>query len=102
MGALIPLLAVIPWTEILAYLMPLIILGVVEIIKRNKESLKPYLPIIAPILGAVLPFAAVALSGFLGVTVDFSPILAALSGATAGMAAVGMNQIWRQHKKSKS
>jgi hypothetical protein len=101
MSALLPLLAVIPWLEILAYLMPLIILGVVEIIKKNREWLKPYLPIIAPLLGAVLPIAAAALSGLLGIPIDFSPILAALTGATAGAAAVGVNQIWRQYKKGR-
>jgi hypothetical protein len=99
MSALLPLLAAIPWTQILAYLMPFIILGIVEVIKRNREWLKPYLPVIAPLLGAILPIAAIALSGFLGITVDFSPILAALTGAIGGAAAVGVNQIWRQYKK---
>ena len=101
MEALLAILALIPWKNVLAFLLPVLILGVVQIIKKNREWLKPYLPIIAPILGAILPLAAGALGAFLGIVVDFSPILAALNGAIAGAAAVGLNQVWRQRVKVK-
>lgn len=101
MGAVLAFLGMLPWKEIAAWLMPLAIIGIVQLIKKNREHLKPYIPIIAPILGAVLPLAAGALGAYLGIAVDFSPILAALNGAAAGMAAVGINQIWKQHQKNR-
>ena len=101
MEAILPLLAVIPWAQIAAWAMPFIVLWIVSIIKKNHDELRPYLPVLAPILGAVLPLVAGALGAWLGIAVDFSPILVALEGAMAGAVAVNMHQIWNQRKKQR-
>lgn len=98
MAAVISLLAALPWTQILGWAMPFIIMGVVQILKSTKPQWSPYIPIIAPILGALLPPLAMFLSGLLGVPVDFSPILI-LFGLASGTVAVGLHQIPKQLSK---
>ncbi len=95
METLIGILAALPWKAIVAYLLPLAVIGIVQILKRYRKELKPYLPIIAPFIGLALPLVANALSAWLGVPVDFSPIL----GFFAGFAAVGMHQVPKQFRK---
>jgi hypothetical protein len=93
--SLIALILSLPWKEIITLLLPLIILGVVQLIKPYAHKLKPYLPIIAPALGALASF----LAGWLGSPVDFSPIIDVIVGAIAGSAAVGIHQISKQWSK---
>lgn len=94
--------ALIPWKQIIALALPFIIMAVVWLIKSNYDFIKPYLPIVAPIAGAVLTPAAIALSAWLGVPVDFTPIMDALNGLALGAAAVGIHQIGKQwHKREK-
>ncbi len=98
MNAFLAILAALPWKEIMILLLPILIMGAVQLIKRHKAELKPHLPWIAALLGAVLPPIGIALAAWLGVPVDFSPILIALGGA-AGFTAVGMHQAVHQIKK---
>lgn len=87
METLIPILK-----TILTWAMPLIVIAIVAWLKQKETMamLKPYLPIIAPIAGALLPVAGQALSVWLGIAVDFGPIIELLvPGAIAG--SIGVN-----------
>ncbi len=86
----------IPWGLVLGFLINTAgVVLIVQVLKKYRSRIKPYIPMIAPLLGAALPVIASWLSVFLGTPIDFSPII----GFFAGFSAVGLHQMVKQFGK---
>ncbi len=93
METILAFLAAIPWWLILGFLINTAgVVLIVQLLKKYRSQIKPYIPMIAPLLGAALPVIATWLSALTGTPIDFSPIL----GFFAGFSAVGMHQVVKQ------
>ena len=96
MEIVLTFLAALPWQSIAAFLINSVgVVLLVQLLKKYREQVKPYIPIIAPFLGVALPVAATWLSAFLGIPIDFSPLI----GFFAGFGAVGLHQAVKQIRK---
>lgn len=92
------LLGQLPWQLIVAYLINSV--GVVlaaDQLKKHRPDIKPHLPWLAPIMGALLPVLAQLGSNALGYDLDFAPILGFFSGSVS----VTLHQFAHQRKKKR-
>jgi hypothetical protein len=88
------------WFEIIAYLINSVLVVIaVEGLKKYWPSIKDkygfLIPIIAPIAGLAINTVAKLVSDLIGYPVDFSPIIAIITGTTA----VWVSQVGKQIKK---
>ncbi len=96
METIFAFLASIQWGLILGFLINSAgVMFLLQVLKKYRSQIKPYIPMIAPLLGAALPVIASWLSVFLGTPIDFSPII----GFFAGFSAVGLHQMVKQFGK---
>jgi hypothetical protein len=88
------------WFEIIAYLINSVLVVIaVEGLKKYWPAIKDkygfLIPIIAPVAGLAINTGAKLISDYLGYPVDFSPIIAVITGTTA----VWFSQVGKQIKK---
>ena len=88
------------WFEIIAYLInTVLVVIIVDLMKKYwpviQEKYGFIIPIVAPIAGLVINTLAKLVSDLLGYPIDFSPIIAIITGTTA----VWMSQVGKQIKK---